>query len=216
MKGKNQKKGCRGADIFGKLYVIGFLIFWFGFLAYGSYYLVKSHAYAFLMFTVPFWIGGISIIHKKMLGRGSRPASKPGKPKFDFRIIVSALLVLSVFAIGIVCLILGVRNIYRADTKTGNYLVFMGLFFSLGALVFVIGALQFWGCFDRFRVDVAGLFIGLVFVVVGAGILFFQIGENGSLWAVVKSWGGWLLIPVMFIAAGVFQVAKCLFSDKTG
>ena len=52
-------------DIFNKIYIVGFLLFWFGFLFFYSYTCLISKEYLMLLFTVPFWIVGIYIIRKR-------------------------------------------------------------------------------------------------------------------------------------------------------
>lgn len=46
------------AAVFGKLFVICFLVLWFGLLIYGSVLLIKGGNYFSLLFTLPFWISG--------------------------------------------------------------------------------------------------------------------------------------------------------------
>lgn len=53
-------------DIFNKIYIVGFLLFWFGFLFFYSYTCLISKEYLMLLFTVPFWIVGIYIIRKRL------------------------------------------------------------------------------------------------------------------------------------------------------
>ena len=51
---------------FNKLYVVGFFIFWFGFLSYFSYLSIINKEYLMLLFSIPFWLIGIVIFRKKI------------------------------------------------------------------------------------------------------------------------------------------------------
>lgn len=50
------------AILFTQLFVISFLIFWFGLLLFGTLSLIKGNDYFSVVFTVPFWIAGIYMI----------------------------------------------------------------------------------------------------------------------------------------------------------
>ena len=52
--------------IFNKIYVIGFLLFWVGFLIFYCYICLISKEYLLLLFTIPFWIAGIYVIRKRL------------------------------------------------------------------------------------------------------------------------------------------------------
>lgn len=52
--------------IFDKLYIIGFFIFWFGFLIYFDYLCFIDKNYQLLIFSIPFWLVGIFFIKKKL------------------------------------------------------------------------------------------------------------------------------------------------------
>lgn len=99
-------------------------------------------------------------------------------------------------------------------TNRNNIFIFMGVFFLLGSLTFVLGALTVLGYFDRFKIDVIGTYIGAELVIVGIGILLFQNGTTISLLETVKSFGVWILIPLMFIAVGILLLVRSLFSKK--
>lgn len=53
------------SNFFSKLYIIGFLLFWFGFLIVGCYIIIREQSYSMLLFSIPFWIAGIFIVYKK-------------------------------------------------------------------------------------------------------------------------------------------------------
>lgn len=52
--------------IFNKIYIVGFMLFWFGYLIYFSYISIINKEYSLLLFSIPFWIVGISILRKKL------------------------------------------------------------------------------------------------------------------------------------------------------
>lgn len=274
------------ANVFSKLFIISFLTFWFGLLGYGSYLFIKVNNYFNLVFTLPFWIGGIYIIRKFLFGISSKSVPKNKKLKFNFQIIISGLLVASVLIIGVVCLFFGIHDTYKLNAKIkgylttegyftdyevydtdkdgttyrhiytykvdgkeyvvktdfglgyipaensvrevkynpdnqkesvlvgtnkNNFLIYFGAFFFLGGSVFVLGALYVKGVFDKVKIDVIGTYVGIVFFIVGLGIIFFQSSTTGSLLETIKSFSFWILIPIMFISVGIFQTIKCLF-----
>ena len=57
----------RLAGIFSKLYTIGFLLFWFGFLSVAAFLCIRDENYNTLLFTLPFWIAGIFIVKRRLL-----------------------------------------------------------------------------------------------------------------------------------------------------
>ena len=51
-----------------KIYVIGFLMFWIGFLIFFTYSIMKQeNDYSMILFTIPFWLFAIYIIHKEFI-----------------------------------------------------------------------------------------------------------------------------------------------------
>ena len=92
----------------------------------------------------------------------------------------------------------------------------MGAFFTLGATVFILAGLYALGCFDNIKINIMGIYIGIVCLVVGIGIILFQNGTTGSFMETVKSFGLWILIPFMFIIVGIQQLIKWIFLDRKG
>lgn len=287
--GKNAcllKENRRGANIFSKLFVLSFLIFWFGFLVIWSYLCIRKNNYFSLVFTIPFWIAGVYIVCKFLLGMSSKEETKKKESKFNFPIIISSFLVLLVLIIGITCLYFGIKDTYKLNKKTkeyittsgyfkdyeiyntskdattyklfytyeidereytistdygvgyipetssireikynpnnpneailvgtnsSNFLIFFGVFFTLGGSVFVLVALQMKGIFDKVKIDVVGTYIGFVMLIVGVGIILFQTGTTLFFIEIIKNMGFWFLIPVLFIGIGIFQIVKCLY-----
>ena len=55
------------AGILLKVYVVAFLIYWFGFLIYWDYSSFMDGNYMKILFSVPFWLGGIYFTYKRLL-----------------------------------------------------------------------------------------------------------------------------------------------------
>lgn len=197
----------RIARVFGKLFVLTFIVFWFGFLGYGDYLFLKEGNYFGLVFSVPFLIAGIYMIRKYLFGIKSQPAIKKKESKWSFPIVVSSLLVASVLVIGAVCLFVGIRDAL-SGASDDRFLIYFGAFFLLGGSVFVLGALYVKGVFDKCRFNIMGIYVGAVCVIVGGGIILFQNGITGSAIATIKAMGIWILIPILFIIAGTYLIIK--------
>ncbi len=282
----------RMAKIFHKLFIIIFLLFGACFLVAWSYALLRDKIYFPLIFTIPFWIFEIYIFRKSILEIQPNMKKVEKKTKFDFKIVVSFFLVISVLLSGILCLVIGIRDTYLTNKRTKNYLtttgyfkdyeifnsskqeeqtyrliyvyevdgqeytlktdygsgsipsknsereikynpnnpneavftgtnrnsglIYFGAFFVLGSMVFVLIFLTSLGVFDKVRINIIGLYIGFVFLIIGIGIIAFQLGEVSSLMEVIKRMKLWTLIPLMFIIVGIFQIIKCLFFEKVG
>ena len=54
--------------IFSKLYIVGFLLFWFGFLIVFDYFAIKQGQMSMLAFSLIFWIVGIYVAIKNFKG----------------------------------------------------------------------------------------------------------------------------------------------------
>ena len=50
-----------------KVYVVAFLIYWFGFLIYWDYASFMYGNYMKILYSVPFWLGGIYFTYKRLL-----------------------------------------------------------------------------------------------------------------------------------------------------
>ena len=84
------------------------------------------------------------------------------------------------------------------------------MIFTSGSLAFVLAGLTIKGCFDKVKIDVLGLYAGVVIAVIGLGFLLLKHRESYSLIETVKSFGLWIVIPIMMTVVGIFQVVKCL------
>ena len=175
---------------FHKCFVGGFLLFWMGFLAVAGYITVRDRNYSMLILLVPFLLVGVFLIKNKLLGKKSQKNVEP----FPFAHVISAILVSLALLSGMVLLILGIHR-----SQWG--LAFMGVFFLCGGGAFVLGTLTMRGTFDKAKIDVLGLYMGIVFAVLGIGftVMLYRLSETAGLW---------VLIPLLMTAAGVVQVVK--------
>lgn len=284
------------AKLFHKLYIFIFIAFSCIFLIVWSYLCIKNEKYFLLIFPISIWLFVFYIIKRELLGIKTKKA-KLKNSKFNFKFIISSFLVTSVLLIGIVCLIIGVKDkvneyqiikdyitttayfenyeiynngeslkhnkrklhpTYRLiytykikgkeynlktdygsssipdinstrkikynpnkpseavfiGTNGNNILIYFGAFFFLGGMVFVIAYLSIKGVFDKLRINILGLYIGIVFFIIGIGLIFLQLGATSSFIEVIKSMVFWVLIPIMFIVIGFFQIIKCIFFER--
>lgn len=198
MVGKNVALLCGKKNVagrFSKLFIISFLLFWFGFLSVSAYICIRDKNCNMLFFTLPFWIAGIFVLKRRFFRSQSE---ENGRMQIPMGIIVGSILVFITLVAGILILIQGIKN---ADWK----LLFAGGFFTFGAFTFVLAALTVKGCFERCKVDVLGLYIGILFVVIGVGIIVMIYNQ---------SFGVWIVIPVLMIGTGIIQIIKCISNKK--
>jgi len=177
------------AVVFHKLFIIGFLLFWFGFLSVAVFICLRDKSYGMLLFTLPFWVVGFFLVKNKLLGKKSR---KTGSP-FRFAFVVSATLVVIAIAAGIFMLVLG---IHRRELV----LLLGGVFFVLVSLAFPLGWMTISGKLEKKKVDVLGLYMGVIVAGAGIGILVWKFSELKF----------WILVPVLMAVAGLLQIIKCL------
>lgn len=95
-----------------------------------------------------------------------------------------------------------------------NGLIYFGAFFTLGGMVFVLIFLQAKGIFDKIKIDVIGTYIGIIFTIIGIGMILLQNGMTSSFMETVKIMKFWILIPVMFIVVGILLTIRSLFLQK--
>ena len=115
------------ARLFNKVYSIGFLLFMFGFLIYWCYRCIIDKEYSMLLFSVPFWFMGIYIIKKKFRNNNE---VKENNKKLNFPIVISCLLVGVCLVSGILMLFFGIRDTYKLNKKTKNYLITDGYYYD--------------------------------------------------------------------------------------
>ena len=190
--------------IFAKIFVFGFLLFFIGVLVLAGYISIRDKNYSLLVFLIPFCIVGIFMIKNKLLYKKQK---KNGESFFTFAFVISILLVVIALLAGIFLLVSGIK-----DADLG--LIFGGVIFVSGSLAFVLAGLTIKGCFDKVKIDVLGLYAGVVIAVIGLGFLLLKYRESYSLIETAKSFGVWIVIQIMMTAAGIFQIIKCLKNRK--
>lgn len=99
-------------------------------------------------------------------------------------------------------------------TNRNRSLIYFGAFFLLGGMVFVLVFLYGNGVFDKIKINIISLYVGIVFLVVGIGIIALQMGETATLTETIRTMGFWILIPIMFIIVGGLQIIKSLFFER--
>lgn len=177
-------------NLFHKIYTIIFFLFWFGFLIFVAYICIRDENYGMLLYSGLFWIAGI-IFAKKKLFPNKTKKTKFGIPAFGMILLIISWMTLIVAGIGL--LIQGIL-----EKEFG--LFFMGGFVFFGAVAFVLGVLTIKGCFDKYKIDVLGIYVGIFFVLCGSGFIamIFQ-----------QKIGFWIIIPGLMVLAGVVQIVKC-------
>ena len=180
--------------VFHKLFVLGFLLFWVGFLVVAAFISIRDKNYGMLLFTLPFWVDGFFLVKNKLLGKKSGKAGSP----FRFAFAISAALVVIAIAAGIFLLVLGIQRKEPA-------LLFGGVFFVLVSLAFPLGWLTISGKLANSKVDVLGLYMGIVVAGIGIGILVWKFAELGF----------GMIVPILMTAAGLAVVIKCLKHKKS-
>lgn len=116
------------ANIFEKLFIISFITFWFCFLLFWSYLVIKDNNYLSLLFTIPFWMAGIYIIRKFLLEVKSKTIFSYINKSFNVPVILSCFLVISVLVTGTVCLFIGIKGNNKLNETTKNYVTIDGFF----------------------------------------------------------------------------------------
>lgn len=194
------------AALFHKMFVVGFLSFWFGIIFMATDQSIDEKNDTFVVFTIPFWLVGIGIA-KKALFHGKteekRRKKDTGAPAMWWPIVMSTLLVLIVLLIGIAMLILGIKNGKLEITV-------FGAFFLFGGLAFVLAFLSIKGCFDRWNIDIIGLYMGSFLAIVGIGSVVLKYTEMNSIEKTLEAFGFWILVPVVMIAGGSAKIVQCI------
>ena len=182
------------ASVFHKLFILGFLLFWFGFLSVAAFICIRDKSYGMLLFTLPFWVVGIYLVNRQLLGKKSKQMT--GSP-FRFAHIVSTVLVTIALLAGIFLLVLGIQR-----KETG--LLFAGGFFLFGGFTFVLANLTVRGTFDKAKIDVLGMYMGIFLTALGIGIIVWKAEVLTVL----------VVIPALLVIAGIAQIVKCLKNKK--
>lgn len=183
------------ARLFQRLFVLGFLLFLIGFLVVACYISIRDKNYSLLIFSIPFWLVGIYLLKSRLL----KKEAKKKEGGLDFRILISVILVALALLTGIILIALGIR---RLDVG----LVFAGAFLAFGSLTFVIAGMTVMGYFDKFKIDMLGLYMGILIAVIGVGITVFILKQ--------QFFSIWILIPVLMVVVGMVQIVQCLRNKK--
>lgn len=109
--------------LFEKIFIIGFLSFVFLFLILWTGLSILSKDYSLIIVSIPFWIIGIFLVRKKLLGKETKLFKK-----FNFRQVFLYLFLSLFILIGIVMLYFGISNSFKNFSKTNNYVKTIGYF----------------------------------------------------------------------------------------
>lgn len=115
-------------NLFNKLIIVVFLLFWFGFLIYWCYLNLISKNYGMLILSIPFWIVGIASIKKNIFKSKNIIVKAKKQSKFNFAIVVSSFLIFITFTAGIFMLFFGIKDTYNLNKKAKNYKEVQGYF----------------------------------------------------------------------------------------
>ncbi len=189
------------AFVFNKIFIVGFLLFWFGFLLFATFLCIRDKNYSMLLFTIPFWLAGIYVTKNSLLGIKSK-SQKSVFDNFNFSLVISSILIGVSLLAGIFILILGIK-------RSIGMLIFMGIFFIIVASSFIIAFLVAEELFAKIKIDVLRLYGAIALVVIGVGIIVVKFLETNSF----SSFGVWIIIPILMAAVGLLAVVKCI-KDK--
>lgn len=201
---KNEKLSA----IFQKLFLAGFFLFLFGFLAAVFYLSVRDRKYQMLLFSVPFWIAGILFARKFFASTHPDKRKKERKYAIPSPILISGILVLVVLLVGIGIFILGIIDHHME-------LRLFGAFFFFGGLAFVLGALANLGVFKKMKIDIIGVYMGALIAIVGIVIIVVKYADTCSVKATLETFGFWIAIPVLMIVAGIAAVIRALHKKNS-
>ena len=97
------------------------------------------------------------------------------------------------------------------ESDKNSVFILLGLIFILFSMPFVFKTLNKNVFFRKLKNDILGLYMGVVFFALGIGVINFLLSQASSFIEVIKNWGFWIVIPIVFIVAGFLQIIKCLF-----
>lgn len=99
-------------------------------------------------------------------------------------------------------------------TNGTNGLIYMGAFFTMGAIIFILAGCSSMGWFDKAKFDVMGLCIGMILTIMGIGVFMLQNGEHSSLMGTIRAMRFWILVPIVFVIIGLLLTIKSLFDKR--
>ena len=182
----------RIANMFRIIYKKGFFIFWFGFLAVAMYKCIQDQEYGMVIYLVIFVLAGVWMLRKDR---------QDSNVRFSVGAILAVGLVVIALLAGVFLLVMGIM-------RNEGGLIFGGVFFLMGGFAFVLGGLSLKGCFDNCKIDVVGLYFGIVFIIIGSGFFVMAYRSPENIPRLV------LVIPALMAAAGTLQVVKCIKNRK--
>lgn len=89
-------------------------------------------------------------------------------------------------------------------------MIFFGIFWLFGAVTFVLVSPKVHGYLKRAKIDILQIYRGAVTAVIGIGWIVLKYREMHSFEKMADEPGLWLILPVLIIVTGVFQVLKGL------
>lgn len=95
-----------------------------------------------------------------------------------------------------------------------KFLIYFGTFFVLGASVFVISFLYVTGIFDKLSINIMELYLGIICIVIGFGMILFQKETSISLISAMRSLGIFMIIPIIFTLSGIYLFIKALKKNR--
>ena len=116
------------ADILSKIYIITLMVFGIIFLIFWSYSVIKANNYFSLIFTIPFWILGIYMVRKFLFKSNKKYLNNKKGLKINFKIVISSFLVGITLLSGIIFLFIGVKETYKLNKTTKDYITTNGYF----------------------------------------------------------------------------------------
>lgn len=111
-----------------RFYAIVFLFFAFCFMVFWTYTVVKNNNDLTLLFTIPFWFILLYFVSKYFFKKNQKTVPSKRKARFDIKIVVSSFLVLVVLISGFFCLAIGIKDTYKTNKITKDYVAVTGYF----------------------------------------------------------------------------------------
>ena len=93
------------------------------------------------------------------------------------------------------------------------FLILMGVFFILVPTFIGMGALSVFGRLKRTGLNLLDVGIGVFFVLAGGGVFFFQASSLPAK-EFFRSFGPWILIPILFLLIGIYQIIRSIRNIK--
>lgn len=101
-----------------------------------------------------------------------------------------------------------------SGTNGTNGLIYMGAFFTMCAIIFILAVCTAKGWFDKAKFDVMGLGIGIILTIMGIGVFMLQNGEHNSLIETIRTMRFWIFVPIVFITIGLLMTIKSMRNKR--